>query len=84
MEKDRKRAIRRHHIARLKNTRKNYFNATWRSDPKQLGRIVQYPAMCSCTMCGNERKWFGYRTLDEKRGFDKMKDGIDDYFNGQD
>lgn len=36
---------------RLKNTRKNYFNVWLKSDPKQLGRIVQYPCMCSCAGC---------------------------------
>lgn len=36
---------------RLKNTRKNYFNVWLKDDPKQLGRIVQYPCMCSCAGC---------------------------------
>mgnify|MGYP003512295132 CR=1 FL=1 len=82
MEKNRKRAIRRHHIARLKNTRKRYFTADWwNNDAKRMGKIVQYPKMCSCTMCGNARKWFGHRTIDEHRGFDILKDGLDDYFS---
>lgn len=87
MEKDRKRAIRRHHIARLKKTRKHYFTVNWWPEEfmaRRLGIVVQYPKMCSCIGCGNARKWFGYRTIDELRGFDKMEDGIDDYFDGQD
>jgi hypothetical protein len=42
---------------RLKNTRKNYFNVWDKNDPKQLGRIVQYPCMCSCYLCS--RKQYG-------------------------
>ena len=38
---------------RLKNTRKNYFNVWLKSDPKQLGRIAQYPCMCSCCGCSS-------------------------------
>lgn len=81
MEKDCKRAIRRHHIARLKYTRRKYFTADWwNNDAKRMGKIVQYPKMCSCIMCGNERKWFGHRTLDELRGFDILKDGLEDWY----
>ena len=54
------RAIRRHHIARLKNNRKSYWGYDRRRDgqmdAKQLGKVVQYPTPCSCTMCGNPRK----------------------------
>ena len=44
---------RRFQTERLKNNRKNYFNVWNKNDPKQLGRIVQYPCMCSCYMCSN-------------------------------
>lgn len=86
MEKDRKRAIRRHHIARLKNTRKHYFVVNWWSDEhaaRRLGIVVQYPKMCSCHMCGNARKWFGHRTIDELRGFDVLHDGIEDWYGDE-
>lgn len=39
---------------RLKNTRKNYFNVWDKTSGKQLGRIVQYPCMCSCHMCSRK------------------------------
>jgi len=34
---------------------------------------------CSCTMCGNERSYFGTRTLQEKRFFDQMKDELKEW-----
>jgi hypothetical protein len=81
MEKDRSRAIRRHHIARLKNVREKYFAISWWSNRvKRIGMLVQYPKICSCASCGNGRKWRGERTLDELRGFDIMEDGIDEYY----
>lgn len=67
--KDLSRALRRHHRARLKKTRQYYWGhghflpAKW--TPRQLGMVVQYPKNCSCTGCGNARKWFGTRTLAE-------------------
>jgi hypothetical protein len=56
------RAERRHHIERLKETRKHYWGYGRRGeqmDPKQLARVVQHPQMCSCPGCGNARKHFG-------------------------
>jgi hypothetical protein len=64
------RAIRRHHIARLKKTRKHYWHYPDRfsglpdeppgppqeMDEKQLGRVVQYPQICSCAGCCNVRR----------------------------
>jgi hypothetical protein len=45
------RGERRLQTERLKNTRKNYFNVWDHGDPKQLGRITQYPCMCSGPCC---------------------------------
>lgn len=70
MDKSMKRAIRRHHIARLKKARKNYwgypnrwaykFNELPRApepmDARQLGKVVQNPQMCSCAGCCNVRR----------------------------
>lgn len=74
------RAVRRHHIARLKKTRAKYWgyhrytksiDALYARqeyvgvrghsvmDPDQLGKVVQYPASCSCPGCGNSRKYYG-------------------------
>ena len=64
--KNMSRAIRRHHIVRLKHNRKHY----WSKDvmtPIQQGKVSQYPKPCSCVMCGNERKHFKSKTIQEKR-----------------
>ena len=62
------RAVRRHHIKRLKSKRKlywGYHRDSWGSEPKplmapqQLGKVVQYPQPCSCWGCGNQRKCEG-------------------------
>jgi hypothetical protein len=71
------RAERRHHVERLKHTRKNYWGYGGRAEykrvemgPKQLGRVVQHPQICSCVICGNERRNNGNskdaRTLQER------------------
>lgn len=78
--KDMTRAIRRRHVARLKKKRSSYFVVSWweRKDYR-LGRIVQYPKMCSCPMCGNPRKWDKSKyTIHELQGFDVLRDGMED------
>lgn len=58
------RAERRAQVERLKARRKNYwgYGRPWSArgaepmGPKQLGRVVQYPQVCSCTGCGNQRR----------------------------
>lgn len=85
--KDMKRADRRHHIARLKETRKHYFVVTWWSEEyrgKRLGIVVQHPKMCSCMGCGNPRKWFGDRTIAELRDLDRFDTGMEDLSHGDD
>jgi hypothetical protein len=60
------RAIRRAHKVRLKKARKNW----WGHDPlseKLIGLAIDTPATCSCWMCGNPRKHFGERTIQERR-----------------
>lgn len=77
-EKDTSRAERRHHTARLKNTRKRYWgrhpvgenpgsNYTLEWDEGSLGAVTQTPCVCSCHMCGNARKYYGNRTFQEIR-----------------
>lgn len=61
------RAVRRHHIERLKAKRKGYWGyphhygiwAPEQMDARQLGKVAQYPQPCSCRGCGNQRKWEG-------------------------
>lgn len=63
--KSMKRAMRRFHIERLKRNRRNYWGFPRRVDaksaprqmtPNQLGKVVQYPKVCSCAVCCNVRR----------------------------
>jgi len=69
--KDFSRAIRRHHYARLKNTRKFYWGRLGHADwtPGRLGMVVATPQLCSCLGCGNSRKWLGERSMQERRAY---------------
>lgn len=85
------RAVRRHHIDRLKQKRKFYWgyyrtNNWWSEPPNavmapdQLGKVVQYPQACSCSGCGNQRKYQG-RPAKELCDFITLKEGIDHVVN---
>jgi len=39
-------------VKELKKNRKHYWGG-WAADPKQQGRVSQYPAICSCAKCCN-------------------------------
>lgn len=74
LSKDPSRALRRHHRERLKQARRYW---RWgREDlavhPVQWGKALKTPAICSCPMCGNPRKWFGDATVQERRAWQKM------------
>lgn len=61
------RAVRRHHVARLKKSRASYWSARHKpNSPEQLGKLVQTPAICSCPMCGNPRKYRDLATHQEQ------------------
>lgn len=78
------RAVRRHHIARLKDSRKSYwgYNRTWGQtgnegmSSKQLGKVVQNPQQCSCMGCGNQRKYEG-RPLNEQCDIITLREELD-------
>jgi hypothetical protein len=57
----------RHHAARVKANRERdrYTGSTSSRNPK----IYRTPTPCSCWMCGNPRKWFGLKTIQERRMF---------------
>jgi len=69
-----KRAIRRHHRARIILNRKNFYwwwtsgNGQDEKTPRQLGILVRTPCMCSCIACMNQRHVRGrdHRTRAEK------------------
>jgi hypothetical protein len=61
-----KRAERRAHAERLKKARQAYWG--WHGlSGKQAGIVAYTPKTCSCWMCGNPRKYFGERTIQERR-----------------
>jgi len=65
--KDQKRSIRRHHNDRLKEFRKAYSRFKWWGPDhfkRRLGKLLHTPTICSCPMCGNDRKYLG-KTLKE-------------------
>ena len=69
-QKNMSRALRRHHYARLKVVRKNYYGYgrsayNDKASPRQLGMAVATAQNCSCPMCGNPRKWRGEQSLHE-------------------
>ncbi len=59
--KNMKRALRRHHVARLKAARRFHWGRDLRHDAESLGKAVATPCPCSCWMCGNpSRHAIGY------------------------
>jgi len=73
------RAIRRHHIERLKNNRRTHWNRVLSKE--ELGMVVETPTPCSCFMCGNPRKYFKQKTNQEKRNEDKFKNELKELTN---
>lgn len=78
------RAERRHHVDRLKAARKHIWGygnprsiGPEKMSPRELGKAVQNPQICSCAMCGNPRrhKWFkgGCLTLQERSHNEALK-----------
>lgn len=59
------RAQRIHDAERIKAKRKS--NNHVQQTPKSIGKALHTPASCSCPMCGNPRKHFGERTIQERR-----------------
>lgn len=60
------RAERRHQDQRLKDRRLRYWSVGNKTE-RTLGMLLHSPALCSCWMCGNPRKFFGQRTIKEER-----------------
>ena len=68
------RALRRHHVARLKKKRRFRWGRDLAQEPKALARLVNTPTPCSCHMCGNDRKYLGERTIQEQRQLQAWND----------
>jgi len=47
---------------------KEYYEWWWEdASPRMIGIKAHTPALCSCWMCGNPRKYFNEKTIQEKR-----------------
>jgi len=72
------RAMKRHHRERLKVNRRWYWGLDRdlrAEDEKYLGQAVNTPAPCSCPMCGNERKYWGNLTIQERKAAEAAQIG---------
>ena len=59
------RALRRHHYRRLKRKRCHYYSGYGRHRDDVQGMLANTATLCSCSMCGNPRKYFGEKTRQE-------------------
>jgi len=66
-----KRSERRHHTERLKKNRRIHWGR--KLSKKELGEVVNTPTPCSCPMCGNPRRHFGIKTIQELRVEEEYK-----------
>ena len=61
-------ALRRHHVQRIKAKVKKYRVLDYKGvNDKDIGIIAKTHQLCSCYCCGNPRKWFKEKTIQEKR-----------------
>lgn len=72
-----KRALRRHHLARLKRVRAKYRWGVANTTPRILGMVVNTPCPCSCYLCGNARKFQGRSIQERRNAFIEVKYLID-------
>lgn len=68
------RAIRRHHLARLKANRANHYGGYDKNDPRVRGILANTATPCSCPKCGNSRRWWGSLTMQEMRYIQRLKE----------
>lgn len=71
--KNMKRALRRHHVARLKAARRFHWGRDIHHDAKAVGKVVDTPCPCSCWMCGNPRRHFKDVSQQEQAFIDREK-----------
>lgn len=72
--KNKKRALRRHHANRMMRKVSNYYAAWCRDDREQFARYhYNHAALCSCEGCGNPRKHFGEKTMQERKADERYK-----------
>lgn len=67
-----KAAIRRCHYRRLQKKRSGYwFGYEIKHSPRESGMIATTPHPCSRCCCGNPRKYFNEKTMQERRKFQR-------------
>ena len=75
-----RRGLRRHHVRRLKRRRRGYWYGTFEEfaplTRRALGVVVNTPKPCSCWMCGNPRKHWRERSLQEIRADFEEADAV--------
>jgi len=42
---------------------------------REVSRELNHGKRCSCSMCGNPRKWYKEKTIQEKKADEGLKDG---------
>jgi hypothetical protein len=63
-----KKSIRRHHASRLLKTRRHHWGRDLLHEEGRIkGKTINTPTPCSCAMCGNPRKFFNEKTIQERR-----------------
>ncbi|GGD74627.1 hypothetical protein [Caballeronia grimmiae] len=72
VEKSTKRALRRHHLARVKRARRFYFCGDLSLEGNAVGKLAHTATPCSCFMCGNPRRYFLELTIQERRLFQNV------------
>lgn len=65
MNKPMDRALRRHHVKRLIEKRRQH--RMWRHVGADIRKAANTPTPCSCWMCGNPRKYFKQKTYQEQK-----------------
>lgn len=60
-----KRALRIHHSERIKKARERYWGR--KLNDKELGMALNTPKTTQCACCGNPRRYFNEKTIQERR-----------------
>ena len=79
MKSPSRRALRRHHRARLiairvKDRAPWFSNISPQFVKRATGRLCKTPTPCSCSTCGNPRRHLGRLTMGEKRALLELHD----------
>lgn len=92
MEKESKRALRRHHRMRMiKRAMRKFREWSWNYDEEWVKRSAlqshSHMAVCSCNMCCNERRnpWLTKKeklTFQERRNLLTFEEEIEEYYRG--